>query len=75
MATICFEKASDSFWESKSKAACLEAKADRLRTSDPEEANSALREAAEIFKAIDKADSAARCFYGSGEYEKAGIIF
>lgn len=75
MATICFEKAGDAFWESKSKAAGLEAMADRIRSSNPKEANSALREAAEIFKATDKADSAARCFYNAGAYERAGITF
>ncbi|PON39575.1 ATP-dependent DNA helicase PcrA [Parasponia andersonii] len=75
MATMCFERACDTFWERMSKAAGLKAMAVRMRFSNPEEANSILREAAEIFEAIDKADSAARCFFELGEYERAGHIY
>ncbi|XP_068331779.1 uncharacterized protein [Pyrus communis] len=46
MATMCFERAGDTYWERRSKAA-------------------------EIFDAIGKADSAARCFSDLGEYERA----
>ena len=70
---MCFERAGDTYWERSSKAANLKSMADRMRTSNPEEANSILREAAEIFDAIGKADSAARCFSDLGEYEKAGM--
>jgi hypothetical protein len=73
MAAMCFERAGDTHWEQMSKAAGLKAIADCMRMSNPEEANSNLREAAEIFVAIGKADSAARCFSDSGEYEKAGM--
>ena len=73
MATICFEKAKDSYWEGRSKATGLKATADRCRSSNPKQANVNLREAAKIFEAIGKADSAAKCFYDLGEYERAGI--
>ncbi|XP_021823635.1 uncharacterized protein LOC110764898 [Prunus avium] len=75
MATMCFERGGDTYWERRSKAAGLKAIADRMRTSNPEEANSILREAAEIFDAIGKADSAARCFSDLGEYERAARIY
>ena len=73
MATMCFERAGDTYWERRCKAAGLKARADQMRISNPEVANSILREAAEIFDAIGKADSAARCFSDLGEYERAGI--
>ncbi|PRQ41353.1 putative hydrolase [Rosa chinensis] len=75
MATMCFERAGDAYWERRSKAAGLKALADHMRTSNPEEAKSILREAAEIFDAIGKADSAARCFSDLGEYERAARIY
>ncbi|KAH9698664.1 UvrD-like helicase ATP-binding domain-containing protein [Citrus sinensis] len=75
MATICFEKAKDSYWEGRSKATGLKATADRCRSSNPKQANVNLREAAKIFEAIGKADSAAKCFYNLGEYERAGRIY
>ncbi|KAL6187188.1 hypothetical protein ACLB2K_043303 [Fragaria x ananassa] len=75
MATMCFERAGDMYWERRSKASGLKAIADRMRTSNPEEAKSILREAAEIFDAIGKADSAARCFSDLGEYERAARIY
>lgn len=75
MATVCFEKACDTFWERISKAAGLKAMADCIHSSNPQEANSVLREAAEIFEAIGKPDSAARCFCEMGDYERAGINF
>ncbi|CAB4262688.1 unnamed protein product [Prunus armeniaca] len=72
MAIICFQRAGDTYWERSSKAANLKAMADRMRTSNPDKANSILREAAEIFDALGKADSAARCFSDLGDYERAG---
>ncbi|XP_068331789.1 uncharacterized protein [Pyrus communis] len=75
MATMCFERAGDTYWERRSKAAGLKAIADRMRTSNPVEANTILKEAAEIFDAIGKADSAARCFSDLGEYERAARIY
>ena len=73
MATMCFERAEDIYWQRRSKAAGLRANADHMRGSNPEKANVILREAAEIFEAIGKADSAAQCFSDLGEYEKAGM--
>ncbi|BFG15995.1 hypothetical protein CerSpe_022680 [Prunus speciosa] len=75
MATICFERAGDTYWEKRSKATGLKAIADRMRTSNPKKANSILWEAAEIFDAIGKADSAAICFSDLGEYERAARIY
>ncbi|XP_062004037.1 uncharacterized protein LOC133721436 [Rosa rugosa] len=75
MATMCFKRSGDTYWEQRSKAAGLKAIADRMRMSNPEEANSILRKAAEIFDAIGKADSAARCFSDLGEYERAARIY
>ena len=75
MATLCFEKAGDKFWEKKSKAAGLEAMAHHVHSSNPKEANYLLRVAAEIFKAIGMTNSAARCFSESEDYGKAGISF
>jgi hypothetical protein len=72
MATMCFERAGDTYWERRSKACGLRATADGKRHSNPEVANKILREAAEIFEAIGMADSAAQCFSDSGEYERAG---
>ncbi|CAN6700208.1 unnamed protein product [Malus baccata var. baccata] len=75
MATMCFERAGDTYWERRSKAAGLKANADRMRTSNPAEVKTILKEAAEIFDAIGKADSAARCFSDLGEYERAARIY
>lgn len=70
---MCFERAGDTYWERRSKAAGLRATADHMRHSNPEAANVILREAADIFEAIGKADIAARCFIDMGEYERAGM--
>jgi tetratricopeptide (TPR) repeat protein len=74
MATMCFERAGDSYWEKKSKAAGLRATANRLHDFDPEGANATLREAAEIFEEIGMANSAAQCFSDLGDFERAGMI-
>ncbi|XP_062075817.1 uncharacterized protein LOC133779937 [Humulus lupulus] len=75
MASICFEKSCDIYWERKSKAASLKVMADRIYSSNSQEANSLLRKAAEIFVDIGEADSAARCFCDLGEYETAGSVY
>ncbi|KAL2343586.1 hypothetical protein Fmac_004871 [Flemingia macrophylla] len=75
MATMCFERAGDSYWEKKSKAAGLRANAYRLRDLNPEDANAILREAAEIFYGIGMAESAAQCFSDLGDYERAGKLY
>ncbi|XP_031256256.1 uncharacterized protein LOC116114239 isoform X2 [Pistacia vera] len=75
MATKCFERAKDFYWEERCKATALKADADRIRSLNPEEANNKLRQAAIKFEAIHKANSAAKCFYELGEYERAGRIY
>ncbi|XP_035540340.1 uncharacterized protein LOC108992280 isoform X2 [Juglans regia] len=74
-ATMCFERAGDTYWERRSKAAGHRAKADRTRHLNPEAANVILREAADIFEAIGMCDSAARCFCELGQYERAGRLY
>ena len=72
-ATMCFERAGDIYWQRRSKAAGLRENADHMRGSNLEKANVMLRQAAEIFETIGKADSAAQCFFYLGEYERAGM--
>ncbi|XP_044475818.1 TPR and ankyrin repeat-containing protein 1-like isoform X2 [Mangifera indica] len=74
MATFCFERAKDFYWEERCKATALKADADRIRSLNPVEANIKLRQAAIKFEAISNADSAAKCFYESGEYERAEAL-
>lgn len=54
MATGCFEKAKDTNWEQVSKATGLKVKADHICSSNPQEANAILREAAEMFETIGR---------------------
>ncbi|KAL8483074.1 hypothetical protein ACS0TY_025937 [Phlomoides rotata] len=75
MAMMCFEKAGEETWEKRAKASRLRAAADSLRSSNPEEANIMLIEAAEIFDSIDRVESAAQCFCDLGDYERAGRIY
>lgn len=75
MATMCFERAGDVTWEKRAKASGLKAAADRMRDSNPKVACTYLREAAEIFDSIGKADSAALCYCELGEFERAGRIY
>ncbi|WRX14404.1 DNA2/NAM7 helicase [Theobroma cacao] len=63
MATICFERAHDTYGEKLSKAFGLRADADRLHGLNPEMSSTARRQAAEIFYSIGKAEHAADCFY------------
>lgn len=75
MATMCFERAGDVTWEKRAKASGLKAAADRMRDSNPKVACTYLREAAEIFDSIGKADSAALCYCELGDFERAGTIY
>ncbi|CAM8956395.1 unnamed protein product [Rhodiola kirilowii] len=75
MATMCFERAGDEYWEKFSRAAGLRASSDLMRISNPEMARSILKEAAEIFDAIGKADRAAECYFDLEEFEKAGKLY
>lgn len=74
MAIMCFEKAGEESWEKRAKASGIRAAAESLHGSNPKEASKMLREAAEIFDSIDRAESAAECFCDLGEYERAGIL-
>ncbi|KAB1206518.1 hypothetical protein CJ030_MR7G000026 [Morella rubra] len=75
MATMCFERAGDTYWKRRSKAAGLRSKADRMHHSNPEAASVILREAADIFEAIGKANYAALCFIDMEEYERAADVY
>ncbi|XP_060209393.1 uncharacterized protein LOC132636503 isoform X2 [Lycium barbarum] len=75
MAIMCFEKAGEKNWEKRAKAARFRAAAERIRDSNPTEACTYLREAAEIFDSIGRFESAAECFYDLREYERAGHIY
>ncbi|KAH7839999.1 hypothetical protein Vadar_011160 [Vaccinium darrowii] len=75
MATMCFERAKDTLWEKRAKAASHRTAADRMRGSNPEGASNALRQAADIYDSIGDAESAAQCFCELGEYERAGRIY
>ncbi|KAK4424964.1 Helicase SEN1 [Sesamum alatum] len=75
MAIMCFEKAGEETWERRAKASGLRATADRLCGSNIKESRIMLREAAEIFDSIGRADSAAECFCDLGEFERAGRIY
>ncbi|KAL9678229.1 hypothetical protein QQ045_016069 [Rhodiola kirilowii] len=75
MATLCFERAGDEYWEKISKAEGLRADADLKWISDPDKARSILKEAAEMFDAIGKADRAAECFFDLEDFEKAGKLY
>ncbi|XP_042981759.1 uncharacterized protein LOC122311308 isoform X6 [Carya illinoinensis] len=75
IATMCFGRAGDTYWERRSKAVGLRATADRMRHLNPKATNGLLREAADIFEAIGKGDSAACCFCELGEYERAGRLY
>lgn len=75
MATMCFERAGDETWEKRAKASGLKAAADRMRDSNPKVACTFLREAAEIFDSIGKAELAAICYYDLGEFERAGMNY
>ncbi|KAI4357228.1 hypothetical protein L6164_001190 [Bauhinia variegata] len=75
MATMCFERAGDTYWENKAKAAGLKATANRLRDLDPENSRKIIREAAVIYETIGMNDSAAQCYSDLGDYERAGKLY
>ncbi|KDP32609.1 hypothetical protein JCGZ_13159 [Jatropha curcas] len=75
MATMCFERAGDTYGEKVAKAAGLKATADRMHASNPEEASVARGQAAEIFESIGKVVLAAECFFILKQYEWAGQIY
>ncbi|XLR23588.1 hypothetical protein S83_051488, partial [Arachis hypogaea] len=68
-----FERAGDSYWEKKSKAAGLRATANHLHDLNPEDVHEILRQAAEIFEGIGIINIVAQCLSDLGDHEKAGI--
>ncbi|KAI3936307.1 hypothetical protein MKW92_001570 [Papaver armeniacum] len=80
MATMCFERAGDSFLEKFAKASGLRAAGVHMLGSNTELARGALVEAAEIYESIGKADFAAKCMIylencGESWLEDAGDCF
>ncbi|XP_043696346.1 uncharacterized protein LOC122646811 isoform X1 [Telopea speciosissima] len=75
MATMCFERAGDTYREKWAKAAGLRAAADRMHGSNSEMRRTALLEAAEIYETIGRAESAAKCFCELEEFKRAGMIY
>ncbi|KAK9063838.1 hypothetical protein SSX86_017710 [Deinandra increscens subsp. villosa] len=75
MATMCFERAGDSMWETLAKASSLRASADQMRGTNPEAFIGYVRDAAGMFESIRKHASAASCYCDLGEYERAGKIY
>ncbi|KAI3875948.1 hypothetical protein MKW92_030517, partial [Papaver armeniacum] len=75
MATLCFERAGDSFLEKLAKASGLRAAGVHMLGSNTELASVALVEAAEIYESIGKADLAAKCFMELKDFKRAGMIY
>ncbi|KAJ0765113.1 putative TPR and ankyrin repeat-containing protein [Helianthus annuus] len=75
MATMCFERAGDTTWETLAKASDLRASGDHMREIYPEAFLGYVREAAGMFESIGKLESAASCYCDLGEYETAGKIY
>ncbi|XP_023769500.1 uncharacterized protein LOC111918065 isoform X1 [Lactuca sativa] len=75
MATLCFEKAGDSMWETMAKASEFKASADKMRETNPKAASCYLREAGEMFESIGKLELAATCYSDLGDHERAGKIY
>ncbi|RZC59985.1 hypothetical protein C5167_021743 [Papaver somniferum] len=75
MATLCFERAGDSYKEKWAKAAGLRAAANRMDGSNSELARVSLTEAAEIFETIGKFEIAAKCFIQLKKYKRAGLLY
>ncbi|KAJ4972465.1 hypothetical protein NE237_005639 [Protea cynaroides] len=74
-ATMCFERAEDIYRQKWAKAAGLRAAADRMHGSNSGMRRIALLEAAEIYEAIGRAESAAKCFIELEEFKRAGMIY
>ncbi|KAJ0553552.1 putative TPR and ankyrin repeat-containing protein [Helianthus annuus] len=74
MATLCFERAGDTMWETLAKASGLRASGDQMRGTNPDAFSGYVREAAGMFESIGKLESAASCYCDLGEYERAGNI-
>ncbi|KAJ4802894.1 P-loop containing nucleoside triphosphate hydrolases superfamily protein [Rhynchospora pubera] len=75
MATMCFEKAGDAYYEHWARAAGLVERAERSMLTNSGKAHTALQKAADIYETIQMFDKAATCYIKLGNYEKAGMIY
>ncbi|KAI3817065.1 hypothetical protein L1987_10852 [Smallanthus sonchifolius] len=75
MATMCFERAGDTIWETLARASGLRASADKMRGTNPGAFSRYAREAAGMLENIGKFESAASCYCDLEEYERAGKIY
>ncbi|XP_031398493.1 uncharacterized protein LOC116209063 isoform X2 [Punica granatum] len=75
MATMCFERAQFALGEKFARAAGLNAAADQMSISNPEEASHFRRQAGEMYESIGKNERAAQCFLALKDYERAGTLF
>ncbi|KAJ1693613.1 hypothetical protein LUZ63_010311 [Rhynchospora breviuscula] len=75
MATICFEKAGDAYYEHWARAAGLVERAEHSTLTNSGKAHTALQKAADIYETIQMFDEAATCYIKLGNYEKAGMIY
>lgn len=71
-ASLCFERAQDRHRKELARAASLRATAGILDGSNSQMTCNALREAAEIYISMDRAEVAAKCFIELKEYKTAG---
>jgi hypothetical protein len=72
MAMICFDHSGDRNSASLAKAANLQKIGDSCFTDNQEIAFRHLKEAAELFLTVGRAEASARCFIRVGEFQKAG---
>ncbi|KAF7018212.1 unnamed protein product [Triticum aestivum] len=75
MATMCFEKAGDTYREKWARAAGLVATAERAMSSNLEKGNAQLQTASEIYESIGMHEKAATCYIKLGDYKRAGMIY
>lgn len=74
-ASLCFERAEDRLRREWTRAASLRATAGILDGSNPQMACNVLRDAAEIYISVDRAEAAAKCFIELREYKTAAFIY
>ncbi|KAG0608710.1 hypothetical protein M758_8G126400 [Ceratodon purpureus] len=74
-AKLCFDRAGESGKAQHAKAAGLQQAAEKLHGTNPKEAAKLLRQAAELYIAIEKGESAAKCYQKIGDLKKAAFVF
>ncbi|KAM3369762.1 hypothetical protein ACQJBY_017559 [Aegilops geniculata] len=75
MATVCFEKAGDTYKEKWARAAGLLATADRVISTNLEMSQAVLQNASDIYESIGMYDKVATCYIKLGDYEAAGMVY